>query len=270
MYRRSVVLSSVSRTAVGVAHIRARESARGDGLFDDPLAAVFAAALGDEPAPAEEMSPQRRAIAFQVIVRTRFYDDYLLAAAAAGIRQVVVLAAGLDARAFRLPWPEHTRLFELDLPAMVDAKERVLRTTQAIPNCERIVVAADLSREWLSALEGAGWDAARPTAWLAEGLLVYLEQPVAESVLDHVTQASAAGSRFATERSSATSAAQLAAGDTEAVTRLWKGGLGEAAQEWLAARGWVVQVDNLGDVAAGYGRPITRETAAGFITATRP
>lgn len=270
MYPVDVVLSSVSKTAVGVARIRARESARADRLFDDPLAAVLAGALGEEPQADVEPSPQRRAIAFQVIVRTRYYDDYLLAAADAGIRQLVVLAAGLDARAFRLPWPDGTRLFELDLLPMVDAKEQVLRGTDATPRCDRVVVGVDLAGEWLSVLTAAGWDPAQPTAWLAEGLLVYLDAPVAQAVLEQVTRASLPGSRLAFERSSTTSAARLSTADTQAVTQLWRGGLGDKPEGWLAERGWDVTVDNLGEVAASYGRPIARETAAGFITARRP
>src|SRR6059036_2190560 len=108
------MLEGVSRTAVGVARVRARESERDNRLFDDPWAATFAQ-LG-EPSPDGPPSPQRLAIAFQVIIRTRFYDDWLLHEAERGLRQVVLLGAGLDTRAYRLEWPAGTRVFELDLP----------------------------------------------------------------------------------------------------------------------------------------------------------
>src|SRR4051812_18154369 len=111
----------VSRTALGVARIRAAESRRSAALFADPYAEVLlAAAPALEPVPATEAAQAvYRRLSFQVVIRTRFYDDFLLAAVGAGCTQVVLLAAGLDTRAQRLSWPTGTRLFELDLPPVL-------------------------------------------------------------------------------------------------------------------------------------------------------
>lgn len=261
----SVSLDGVSRTAIGVARVRARESTRADRLFDDPYAASFAA-LGEEPT--EAPSPARLAIAFRIIMRTRFYDDWLRSRAAAGCRQFVLLGAGLDTRGFRLAWPDGTRLFELDLPAVLDVKDAVLRRTDAQPTCDRHAVAADLTTEWAPALLAAGFDPGRPTAWLAEGLLVYLDATQTIHILDTATALSAAGSGFATEALSGDHD-RLTAPDMVATTSMWQGGLGPQTAEWLHTHGWTPQTVSLGDVARGYGRPASREPRGGFITATR-
>ena len=179
----------------------------------------------------------------------------------------MLLAAGLDTRAFRLAWPERTTVFEADLPDLLEVKERVLADSGAQPQCKRIVVPVDLRDNWLSALSGAGFDPAQPTAWLVEGLLVYLETEDARALLDTVGSASPPGSRLAFERSA--QARDVAADDTAAVTELWRGGVGDDVEKWLAAQGWTVTVDTLGDVAAAYGRAPSRPTTSGFVRATR-
>ena len=219
---------------------------------------------GDEPP--SEPTPQRRALAFHVIIRTRYFDDCLLAAADAGCRQVVLVAAGLDTRAFRLDWPPGTTVYELDLPDLLEVKERVLSDTGATPTCERVVVPADLTEDWLPALTGRGFDPDVATAWLVEGLLVYLTPADAEGVLATLTAASAPGSRLTFERGSA--AAAVTAADTAHVTSLWQGGVDDPLG-WLAARGWHTDFDNLADVADRYGRAPLRRTASGFVQAVR-
>jgi methyltransferase (TIGR00027 family) len=92
------------------------------------------------------------------VIRTRFFDDYLAAATAAGCRQVMLLAAGLDTRAFRLAWPQRTRVFEVDLPDVLAFKETVLATRNAAPRRERITVPADLREDWMAELT-APWPA---------------------------------------------------------------------------------------------------------------
>jgi methyltransferase (TIGR00027 family) len=272
-------LSGVSATALGVARARAGESRRPDRLFDDPMAARFlAAAAGeagevaaadDECGDEDRLDSYRAALGFHVVIRTRFYDDYLLAACAASCRQVVLLAAGLDARAFRLPWPAGVRVFEVDLAAVLDVKAAALRAA-APPRCERTVVAADLRTDWSAALVGAGYDATRPTAWLVEGLLVYLDRGDAGHVLATVDALSCAGSRLATERG--TSAARLPVAGTPAwntTTAMWQGGLGDDTGGWLERHGWRVRDHDLGAVAAGYGRALRSRSRSGFLTATR-
>ncbi|MEV5575549.1 SAM-dependent methyltransferase [Spirillospora sp. NPDC052269] len=261
-------LRGVGRTALGVARMRAAEHLREDRLFADPFAEAFAAA-GPPPVPGTGGS-MRDLMVLQVIIRTRFYDDYLLGAAASGIRQVVLLAAGLDTRAFRLDWPDGVRLFEVDLPDVLAFKDVTLGDAE--PRCERTAVAADLREDWAGRLPAAGFDPSRPTAWLVEGLLIYLSEDDTASLLDGVGAMSAAGSRLATEGGSGTDwliglarthPEQFPAGG------LWKGGLGEASASWLEDHGWSVEEQGLGDVAASYGRPAPDATPRGFLIAER-
>lgn len=196
--------AGVGKTALGVAAVRAAESRRADRLFDDPYAEAFlAAAPGafdiEQRAGAGEMASWGAAFSSHAVTRTRFFDDYLLAATAGGIGQVVLLAAGLDTRAFRLPWPDDVRLFELDLPDVLAFKERVLVERSAVAGCERTAIAVDLRTNWAVPLRRAGLATAEATAWLAEGLLIYLSESEAVTLLDRVGALSAAGSRVAFE-----------------------------------------------------------------------
>src|SRR5690348_17037603 len=149
-------LPGVSRTAVWVAGMRAAEHARADRLFEDAFAGVFVVAAGGgvAPPPAAELPGTSEFLA----IRVRFFDDQARAACADGIRQVVVLAAGLDCRAFRLGWPSGVRMFELDLPEMFAFKEPVLSSLGAVARCGRVVVAGDLRGQWVDPLIAAGFD----------------------------------------------------------------------------------------------------------------
>jgi len=268
------VLSGVPKTALGVARIRAGESDRPDRLFDDPFAAAFVAAMPDAFAGDSSRSDDAKRvgarIALHVVVRTRFYDDYLVAATADGIRQVVLLAAGLDTRAFRLPWPAGTTVFEVDLPEMQAFKEDVLAQTGASPSARRASVAADLTADWTGALTWAGFDPAQPTAWLVEGLLVYLSADDAARLLETVAGLSVPGSRLACEqgRSAMQLAAQSGESGASEATKFWQGGI-EDIPGWLANHGWTVETHGLATLAADYGRPVTTETQTGFVIAKR-
>lgn len=274
----------MGRTALGVARIRAAESQRPDRLFDDPLASAFATAFPDGEAPpgehADAEPPDPAApgtlagrLIFQVVIRTRFYDEYLAAAAADGCRQVVLLAAGLDSRAFRLDWPPGLRLFELDQPDVLDFKEAVLRRADASPRCHRTVIAADLRGGWQERLTSAGFDPARPSAWLVEGLLIYLAREEAARLLTEVGELAAPGSRLSLERGDA--AATLIDQTRRASPRgarlaaLWQGGLGESAAAWLAAHGWQAATHESAALARDYGRPVPGEARGGFVIAVR-
>ncbi|GAA3431527.1 SAM-dependent methyltransferase [Kutzneria kofuensis] len=257
-------MDEVSKTALGVARVRAVESERPDRLFDDPWAAKFCAARPDQ-VPAGERTPLSLAFAFHAIIRTRFYDDYLLAS---GCRQVVLLAAGLDSRAFRLDWPAGTSLYELDLPRVLAFKETVL--ADAEPRCRRTVVPADLRENWAEALQDRGFRPEEPTAWLAEGLLIYLTPEDADRLLSTVTALSAEGSRIAFERGDRSYQDQaLNSPSMQRYSALWKGGLDRPAREWLTEHGWQPTEHALGPIAESYGRPIRKETASGFVTAIR-
>jgi methyltransferase (TIGR00027 family) len=271
--------TGVGCTAIGMALVRAEESRRPDRLFDDPYAAAFVAAAPgavpeQRPAPGE-LASWGATISVHGVIRTRFFDDYLLAACAAGCRQVVLLAAGLDTRAFRLAWPAGVRLFELDLPEVLAFKERVLAAHAAVPQCERTLLPGDLRQDWPAALIKTGLEPAVPTAWLAEGLLIYLSADEAARLLSAVGELSARGSQLAFEFE------QRAAADTglldqaraipalAQVTRLWKGGLGGDAPDWLTRHGWQPRSHDRAALAAAYGRAVTSPSIGGFLTAVR-
>jgi methyltransferase (TIGR00027 family) len=259
--------------------VRAEESRRADRLFDDPYAQAFldaapgAFAEEERAAPGGGLASLGAAFYVHGVVRTRFFDDYLLATCASGCRQMVLLAAGLDARAFRLPWPEGARLFEIDLPEVLDFKEEVLAGRGAVPRCERVVVPADLSAEWPPELTKAGLRLDERTAWLAEGLLVYLSGDEAARLLDAVGRLSAPGSRLSFEHGAIADAALLARVRTVPgmgrYAALWKGGLGEDAAGWLKHHGWHVQTRDLASVAASCGRRTPDSSGGGFLTAVR-
>ncbi|MFI1973315.1 SAM-dependent methyltransferase [Streptomyces cinnamoneus] len=259
-------LSAVSKTALAVARVRAHESASGNALFDDPYAAAFLAASQEPIPPRRDLGPLARALVLQTVIRTRFYDDQLLHSAC---DQVVLLAAGLDTRAYRLPWPPGTRLYELDLPPVLEFKHRVLTAESAAPRCDRTAVPADLlSTTWADRLIDAGFDANRPTTWLVEGLLVYLTAQEAATLLSTLGELAAPASRLALERGRSGKTV-LDNPSIAHVTSLWKGGLGAGTADWLADHGWQTQDHPLDAVAAHYGRPTANPSGTGFITALR-
>ncbi|MEW9556023.1 SAM-dependent methyltransferase [Nonomuraea sp. NPDC050783] len=258
-------LPAVARTAIGAARIRAAESERPDRLFDDPYATAFVTAAGEG---AGEGTETGGLFADHLALRTRFFDDHLVGA---GHPQVVLPAAGLDSRAYRLPWPPGTRLFELDLPELLAFKDGVLARLGARPRCERVPVPADLREDWPAALRAAGHDPAVPSAWLVEGLLIYLTAAEAGELLARVGDLSAPGSSLAFEHDAGAAARLMRAARAWPSLRhmgaLWKGGLGEDAAAWLAARGWRPRVVSRAELARRYGRPW--EGAAGFLVAER-
>lgn len=132
-------------------------------------------------------------------VRTRFFDAFFADATRAGIRQAVILASGLDARAYRLEWPAGTTVFEVDQPEVIAFKTSTLADLGAEPTTDRRTVAIDLRHDWPAALIEAGFDKDQPTAWIAEGLLGYLPPEAQDRLLDNISALSADGSRLATE-----------------------------------------------------------------------
>ncbi|HEX7079769.1 MAG TPA: SAM-dependent methyltransferase [Gammaproteobacteria bacterium] len=263
-------------TAILVAGARAFESDQPHRLFDDPFARVFVeAASAASPriaqalvqgSPDEAVNQARRD---SVAIRTRFFDDYLLAAARAGCRRVVLLAAGLDARAFRLPWPAGIRLWEVDLPEVFAFKERVLADRGATLRCERTVVPADLRENWPRTLrDDAGFDPDEPTAWLTEGLLMYLDEGERDLLLDRVAGLSSAGSRIAFDHRPGffspppVISADDLSGDHAAARFAALAGAASSdpsltsPEEWLGRHGWHARVEEPSSIFARYDRPV--------------
>jgi methyltransferase (TIGR00027 family) len=144
-----------------------------------------------------EFDPQR--MAQGMACRTRFYDQFFVDATRSGIGQVVILASGLDSRAYRLPWPAGTVVAEVDMPEVIEFKTLTLGDLGAEPTAERRTVAIDLRDDWASALQAAGFDPQAPSAWSAEGLMVYLPDDAQDALFDSITSLSAPGSRLAFE-----------------------------------------------------------------------
>jgi methyltransferase (TIGR00027 family) len=200
--------SSVGATATMVAASRALASQGPDPLLDDPLADPLVRAVGLPPfirlldgeiGPDDDPAATRRTRIEQMTVRTRFFDDFFINATEGGVRQAVILASGLDTRAYRLPWPAGTVVYEIDQPQVIDFKTNTLAELGANPTAERRTVSIDLREDWPAALRQHGFDVNQPTAWSAEGLLPYLPPEAQDRLFDHITTLSAPGSQLATE-----------------------------------------------------------------------
>ncbi|OLM01437.1 O-Methyltransferase involved in polyketide biosynthesis [Pseudonocardia sp. Ae406_Ps2] len=262
------VTRSVGATALAVAAARAAEAERPDPLVVDPYArALVDAAAPGLPLPRgadDDGGVGWRALVDMMAIRTRVLDAALLAAAADGVRQVVVPAAGLDARPYRLAWPDGTSVYEIDQPEVLAHKQRVLGATAA--RARRVAVPCDLRDDWPGALRGSGFDPGRPTAWLVEGLLAYLPPEAEADLLARVDELSAPGSRVALE------AVDLAVADeylhTDEVRAMAPAMGSDLAQLWdtrrrpapasvLRAAGWDVRERPLGELGADLGRQLT-------------
>ncbi|MEU0495317.1 class I SAM-dependent methyltransferase [Mycobacterium sp. NPDC006124] len=266
--------SSVGATATMVAAARAIASKEPDPLIDDPFAAPLVRAVGadffvklvDGTLPLDaDGTGAGKMLADVMAVRTRFFDDFFMDSTRSGVRQVVILASGLDSRAYRLPWPAGTTVFEIDQPAVLGPKSAAMADLGATPTADRRAVAVDLRDDWRSALADAGFDETAPTAWSAEGLLVYLPPEAQDRLFDDVTAASAPGSRLATEyhpdggaalggRATALADQWRAHGFDVDVANLSYGGERTPVADYLAGRGWRVSARPRPDVFADYGR----------------
>jgi len=179
-----------------MAAARARESERPHRLFNDPLAAALAGAEGFAWLDRMTVAAGSGGPELYPVIRTRFFDEFLLNACGdAGVRQVVLVAAGLDTRAYRLEWPSGTRLYEVDLYDVLEAKEAVIKKAGAQPRCERHTIRADLRENtWPESLCTAGYQPRDLSVWLIEGLLFYLPYTAVHTLLAKVSAQTATGS----------------------------------------------------------------------------
>ena len=203
--------SSVGATATMVAAARAVASQQSNAIINDPFAAPLVRAVGldffrrlvdGDIAPSEIYDGGGKDLALEtdsMAVRTRFFDDFFLNAARDGIRQSVILAAGLDARAYRLAWPLGSVVYEVDQPKVVEFKSATMSNLGAAPTADRRTVSIDLREDWPAALLSSGFDVTHPTSWSAEGLLMYLPPEAQDRLFDNITELSAPGSKLATE-----------------------------------------------------------------------
>lgn len=249
-------LDTLAVTALWSAAARVRESRRPDRLFNDPWAPLLAG-----PSIVDEYD--RAVASFAEIadlnaIITRYFDDFLLHATGTdGIRQIVIMGAGLDARAFRLSWPERTRLYELDQPVLMTYKNFRFAAAGAAPGCARHTVGVNLNNPWQVALRETGFDPVEPSVWLLEGFLYFLAEPAARNLLAGIAECAAPGSRIGVEL---VNTGVLSAPST----RHWNDRMSEAGAPllftWdepgplLAEFGWSTNVVEAGGNDASFGR----------------
>ncbi len=264
------IVSSVGYTALLVAGWRAVHTASPHPLAADQYAGLFITASGDpyltgllaDPPATEDATVFPRLYG----VQTRFFDEFFTSAVDQGIRQAVILAAGLDSRAYRLTWPAGTTVFEVDQPKVLEFKARVLAAHGAHPNARRREVATDLREDWPEALTAAGFDPEQPAAWSMEGVLPYLTGAAQDALFARVDELSAPGSRLAVGAlGSSFEPDQLAALEAEHPGLAMSGDVDFSAltygddsktkpTAWLTRHGWAVHNPGASpDLQAGYG-----------------
>jgi methyltransferase (TIGR00027 family) len=284
------IVTSVGFTALAVTAARALDAALDPPLAHDDYAAKFVLAAGEPNlAAAVTDTDLNSAAAFNaqwVGVRTRFFDDFFAGATRCGVQQAVILAAGLDSRAFRLAWPSGFTVFEIDQPRVLEFKQEELDRQGAVAATRRVTVATDLRDDWAGALLAAGFDPGRPTAWALEGLLPYLPGAAQDALFEKLHELSAAGSAIAAELGPAPGEVQEFADSIPTIAQdatqppiaeLWYDDPRTDTKAWLAGQGWaVIGADLVHKAAAEYGRPFNGLPPAfeqlmrtKFFTATR-
>jgi methyltransferase (TIGR00027 family) len=268
------ITESVGATALGVAYARAGEGAGACPLFRDPYAQLFVDAATDKGwrPPTGATAERIKHVSPYAASRTKWFDDFFTTAGANGIEQAVILAAGLDARAWRLPWISGSTVFEIDQPQVLAFKAETLEAHGSQPAAHYVAVPVDLRHDWPKALREAGFDADAPTAWSAEGLLPYLPNTAQDELFERVDELSAPHSRFAIEafgpdffdpeylaqRREQIRRMKQESGepddDTPDVADLWYVEDRTDAADWLSARGWEVTSIPAHDLMDRYGR----------------
>ncbi|MCV7260587.1 class I SAM-dependent methyltransferase [Mycobacterium shimoidei] len=276
--------SSVGATATMVATARALASTQPEPLINDPFAEPLVRAVGIDyfvrlldgdlaGFDQENLPVDPRQIVANIAVRTRFFDDFFTQAVDAGLRQAVILAAGLDTRAYRLAWPGDSVVYEIDQPKVIDFKGRTLSQLGATPKAGHRSVAVDLRDDWPAALQHNGFDRSQPTAWSAEGLLLYLPPQAQDRLLDEITLISAPGSMLATEyhpdggtalieRSKEMAGRWRDQGLDLDLSQLVYQGERSVVPDYLAAHGWTVSTLSRAELSASYGVAFPDEAGA--------
>ncbi|QLL10449.1 class I SAM-dependent methyltransferase [Mycobacterium vicinigordonae] len=267
--------NSVGATATMVAAARAAATRRPNPVVTDPFAEPLVRAVGLDlftRIAAGEIEPTDVQLGFPRMVdtfaaRAKFFDDYFADAGATGLQQIVILASGLDSRPYRLQWPAGTVVYEIDQPEVIEFKTSTLAKIGATLGVEHRTVGIDLRDDWPAALLAAGFDIERPTAWLAEGLLIgFLPQDAELRLLDNIVSLSDSGSRLAADYGQVAGQSAQTQQQAQHMTDRWRElGMdldiasltypGEhtdvAAHLW--ARGWNTVTSDLGDLFSGAG-----------------
>ena len=241
----SIAKDLVSLSSRMMAAVRAIETQRPDGLFKDPLAALLAGEdiIAEITPSAQQYEDNGKPV---VIVRTRFFDDFLMSEAAS-IRQIVILGAGMDSRAFRLPWPSDTHLYELDRPEVLEYKMSVLGNIQS--KCHRHLIPVDIRESWADKLIASGYQVEIPCIWLMEGILYYLSENEVYELLKIITQLSAQESWLGADLINS----YFVSNSTGELSQHWKYGCDEP-EKLLSTYNWEASVLQAGEQGANYGR----------------
>lgn len=263
------ITESVGATALGVAMARARETDCECPLFTDRYAQYFVDAAverGWRPPSSGPMAERLRIIGGYAAARTKWFDEQFIAAGANGIEQAVILAAGLDARAWRLPWVHGTVVYEIDQPKVLEFKAETLAAHGARPAAGYRAVPVDLRQDWPKALREAGFDTSAATVWSAEGLLSYLPAAGQDLLFERIAELSAPGSRVAVEAFSprffepeylearAEQWRRMRESGEQTPENLWYVEERTDLEQWLTQRGWEVTVIEALDLMRRYGR----------------
>lgn len=271
------ITEGVGATALSVARARAAETETECPLYTDPYAHFFieAAIEAGWRSPFLDDHPKRaQAMASYIASRTKFFDEFFTTAGANGLDQAVILAAGLDTRAWRLPWIAGTTVYEIDQPKVLEFKERVLAEHRARPATRYVPVAVDLRHDWPAALRQAGFDPSVPTAWSAEGLLPYLPAAAQDILFEQIDELSAEGSRLSVEAFGAVfyspellarrrermaearrAAAESGGAELPDVSKLWYFEARTDVANWLTEHGWEVTATAANELMQHYRRP---------------
>jgi methyltransferase (TIGR00027 family) len=300
------ITESVGSTALGVAAARAAETDSDNPLIKDPFARAFLDAAGEgmwsltsDPklsAALTDLVPDLaahiRAMVDFMAVRTKWFDDIFLDAVSSGVRQVVILASGLDSRSWRLAWPAGTTVYELDQAKVLDFKSSTLAQHGAQPTARLVSVAVDLRDDWPTALRKAGFDESVPTMWSAEGLLRYLPAAAQDLLFERIDSLSAAGSWLATNGPSKqavnpdllasqreqskrfrAAAAQVLGTEIPNVEELWYPEERTEIIDWLGEHGWDASAIGMADLLTRHGRTVPADDVLPhvvFTSARRP
>jgi methyltransferase (TIGR00027 family) len=277
------IQTSVGSTALFVAAARALEAQKPNPAAVDPFAEVFCRAVGGDWADLLDGGASEHPLKtefgdyfvdFQA-VRTRYFDTYFQAAAEAGVRQIVLLAAGLDSRGYRLPWPDGTVVFELDQPQVLKFKREVLAAHGDRPRADRREVPVDLRDDWPKALRDKGFDPSKPSAWIIEGLLIYLPAAAQEQIFTGIDSMAAPGSHLAVEESvpldanvfQSKLAEEVAGASSRTFFTLVYNEQHAPAHDWFGSRGWWAVTTPLPFQLRSFGRPVPDpDSEAGVMT----
>lgn len=302
------ITESVGSTALGVAAARAAETESDNPLISDPFARVFLNAVGDgvwsvyanralltdDSVLEPDVRARIRLMVDFMATRTAWFDEFFLGAADAGVRQVVILASGLDSRTWRLPWPDGTVVYELDQPQVLGFKSAALREHGAEPAARLVNVPIDLRQDWPKALQENGFDPKQPSAWSAEGLVRYLPAQAQDLLFERIDALSPPGSWLASNvpgdgfldpelvrrqredmKRLRAAAAKLVDADITDYEDLWYAEERTPVAGWLRDHGWEVSASTFSDLLSRYRRKAADELQSSlpptlFVSAQRP